>query len=154
MARREQDAAVIPGFDAEMGFQLIHASRDEVVIEYEIGERHLQPYGIVHGGVHCAIVESACSTGAAFAAMADRRHVVGLENHTSFIRAARAGTVRATARPLTRGRRSQVWEACIEDGEGHLLATGRVRLLCLDEGSDLAGRRVEAAGRGSQDAGS
>ncbi|MBU6283137.1 PaaI family thioesterase [bacterium] len=134
----------IPGFDAEMGFRLLHATGDEVVIEYEIAARHLQPYGIVHGGVHCAIVESACSTGAAFAAMKDRRHVVGLENHTSFIRAARKGKVRATARPLTRGRRSQVWEARVEDGEGRLLATGRVRLLCLDEGSDLAGRTVGA----------
>jgi len=132
----------IPGFDAEMGFRLVRATADEVVIEYEVAARHLQPYGIVHGGVHCAIVESACSTGAAFAAMRDRRHVVGLENHTSFIRAVREGTVRATARPLTRGRKSQVWEARIEDAEGRLLATGRVRLLCLEEGSDLAGRTV------------
>src|SRR5947207_2722248 len=97
------------GFDTAMGFRFVHASRDEVVIEYDIEAKHLQPYGIVHGGVHCAAIESTCSTGAGLDAMARGQSVVGVENHTSFIRAARGGRVRVTATPLTRGRRSQVW---------------------------------------------
>ena len=28
-------------------------------------ERHLQPFGIVHGGVHCGVVETVASLGAA-----------------------------------------------------------------------------------------
>lgn len=143
----------MPGFDREMGFQLVHGDDREVVLEYEIDERHLQPYGIVHGGVHCAVIETACSMGAAFAAMPRGQSVVGVENHTSFIRAARTGTVRTTARPLVRGRRSQVWEARVEDQDGRLLATGRVRLLCLDEGSPLAGRPVEILGPGDENPG-
>lgn len=131
------------GFDRAMDFHYLRASRDEVVLEYVVGDRHLQPYGIVHGGVHCGAVESACSVGAALDAMSRGQGAVGLENHTTFIRAVRAGTrVTVTARPLTRGRRSQVWEATAVDAEGKLVATGRVRLLCLDPGSDLAGRPV------------
>jgi uncharacterized protein (TIGR00369 family) len=108
-----------------------------------VDERHHQPYGIVHGGVHCSAVESVCSTGAGLDAMARGQSVVGVENHTSFVRAARAGTaVTVTARPLTRGRRSQVWEATAVDGDGRLLATGRVRLLCLDPGTELGGETV------------
>lgn len=129
------------GFDRAMAFHYVRASRDEVVLEYVVSDRHLQPYGIVHGGVHCGAVESACSVGAALDAMSRGQGAVGLENHTTFIRAVRAGTrVTVTARPLTRGRRSQVWEATAVDGEGRLVATGRVRLLCLDPGSDLAGQ--------------
>jgi len=56
-----------------MGFQLLHAAADEVVMEYTVGPQHLQPYGIVHGGVHCAAVESTCSLGAGLNAMAGRR---------------------------------------------------------------------------------
>jgi len=130
------------GFDAAMGFQLVTASADEVVLEYRVEERHRQGYGIVHGGVHCAAFETVCSTGAAFAAMPRGQSVVGIENHTSFIRAVREGLIRVVARPLTRGRRSQVWEATASDEQGRLVATGRVRLLCLEPGSDLAGETV------------
>lgn len=132
------------GFDAAVGFHHIRASRDEVIIEYDVGEHHLQPYGIVHGGVHCAAVEAACSLGAGMDAMARGQAVVGVENHTSFIRAVRAGRIRVTATPLTRGRRSQVWEATARNEAGEIVSTGRVRLLCLDEESDLAGEKVHA----------
>ena len=135
------------GFDTAMDFRFVRASRDEVVLEYDIEAKHLQPYGIVHGGVHCAAIESTCSTGAGFDAMARGQSVVGVENHTSFIRAARGGRVRVTATPLTRGRRSQVWEATARDEQGRIIATGRVRLLCLDPGSDLGGEKVAAASK-------
>lgn len=130
------------GFDAAMQFELVSASADAVVLEYTVDERHRQPYGIVHGGVHCAAVESACSTGAAMSAMPRGQAVVGVENHTSFIHAVREGRVRVTATPLTRGRRSQLWEAVSRDADGRIVASGRVRLLCLEPGSDLAGEKV------------
>ncbi|MBP1687905.1 MAG: hypothetical protein H6Q33_4048 [Deltaproteobacteria bacterium] len=130
------------GLDAALDFRCIHASADEVIIEYDIGAKHLQPHGIVHGGTHCAAVESACSIGAALVAMPRGQSVVGVENHTSFIRAVRSGRVRLTATPVTRGRRSQIWEATARNEAGQIVSTGRVRLLCLDAGSDLAGETV------------
>ena len=130
------------GFDQAMGFRYVRATADEIVMEYEVGPEHRQPYGIVHGGVHCAIVESACSTGAGLAALARGQSVVGVENHTSFIHAVREGTITVRAVPLTRGRRTHVWEATSRDAAGRVIATGRVRLLCLDAGTDLAGQTV------------
>ena len=127
------------GWNNAMGLRFVRATADECVGELTVGPQHLQPYGIVHGGVHTGIIEAACSTGAAVAAMARGQSVVGLENATSFIRAVRAGTLRATARPVTRGRRTQVWETVITDAEGQTIATGRVRLLCLDPGASIAG---------------
>lgn len=138
----------ITGLDAALGVRLVRASAEEVVVEYDIDDRHRQPYGIVHGGVHCAMVETVCSIGAGLAARARGQAVVGIENHTSFIRAVREGRIRVTGVPLTRGRRSQVWEATIRDASGALVATGRVRLLCLEAGSDLAGRRLPGAADG------
>lgn len=129
-------------FDVAMGFRYVRATADEVVMEYEIGAHHRQPYGIVHGGVHCAVVESACSAGAGLAALARGQSVVGIENHTSFIHAVREGTVTVRAVPLSRGRRSHVWEATSRDADGRVIATGRVRLLCLDPDTELAGRSV------------
>ncbi len=105
-------------------------------------QQHLQPHGIVHGGVYAGLVETVASVGAALNVMAHGLTAVGLENHTSFLRAVREGTLRATARPLTRGRRTQVWEATVTDSAGRVAATGRVRLLCLEAGADLAGEKV------------
>jgi uncharacterized protein (TIGR00369 family) len=65
---------------------------------------------------------------------------VGLENHTTFLHAVRTGLLRATAKPLTRGRRSQVWDVTIADETGKLAATGSVRLLCIEADASLAGK--------------
>jgi uncharacterized protein (TIGR00369 family) len=130
------------GFDRAMDFRYVRASGDEVVMEYDIGPQHRQPYGIVHGGVHCAVVESVCSTGAGIAALARGQAVVGVDNHTSFIHAVREGRMTVRAVPLTRGRRTQVWEARVSDPAGRLVATGQVRFICLEPGSDLAGEQV------------
>lgn len=125
-----------------MGLRLIRASVDECVGELTVTDVHRQPYGIVHGGVHAGIIEAACSTGAAVVALGRGQTVVGLENATSFIAAARDGVLRVTATPITRGRRTQVWQAQVTDAAGRTLATGRVRLLCLDPGADIAGARA------------
>lgn len=145
-ASPEQAAQVLnerlDGWCAAMSLRFIRASRDEVVAELVVGPQHHQAYGIVHGGVHCGIIETLASVGAALDVMPLGKHIVGLENSTSFIRAVREGTLTAIATPLTRGRRSQVWEGRVQDPEGKLVATGRVRLLCLDNDSQVGGEKV------------
>jgi uncharacterized protein (TIGR00369 family) len=89
------------------------------------------------------MIEAACSTGAAIFAFSRGQSVVGLENSTSFLRAARGGKLKVRAWPLQRGRRAQVWEATVEDESGRALASGRVRLLCLEAEEQLAGKKVE-----------
>ena len=136
----------LSGYDAAMGLRFVSATLSEIVAEMPVGATHLQPYGLVHGGVYAGIVETVCSVGAALNALNSGRSAVGLENATSFMKAARAGTtLRAVATPLVKGRRTQVWQARIEDQEGNLLAQGKVRLLCLESGAAMAGEAVKAA---------
>ena len=128
------------------GLHFTRVTRTEVVAEMPVRPDHLQTYGIVHGGVHAAIIETLASVGAAVNAMPEGRSVVGLENSTSFIRAVRGGTLRAVAKPITRGRRSQAWEASVFDDQGKLAATGRVRLLVLEPEAQVAGETVGVKG--------
>ena len=138
--------AIPEGWVSAMGMTITHATKDEVRAELTIGTQHLQGYGIVHGGVHCGIIETLSSMGAYLFARERDQHVVGLENNTSVIRAVRAGArLHAVATPLTRGRQTQVWQAQVLDEDGRLVATGRVRLLCLDAGQSLAGETVKGA---------
>ena len=124
----------LDGWGKANAIRFLTATEDEVVVEFTVAEQHLQPYGIVHGGVHCGVIETVCSIGAGIAARA-RGHeggVVGLENHTSFLRAVRAGAVlRGRATPITRGRTTHVWQAEVTDTKGRTIARGTVRLLCV-----------------------
>jgi len=96
-----------------------------------------QPFGIVHGGVYAAIVESAASTGANVWLNAGSgphpagAHAVGVSNHTDFLRPTQAGQLRAEATPVQRGRMFQLWAVTVTDGDGRLCAHGKVRLANL-----------------------
>jgi 1,4-dihydroxy-2-naphthoyl-CoA hydrolase len=124
---------------AALDMSIVEASPEQVVVEWTVSAKHHQPMGIVHGGVHCSAIETACSIGASLSAHErdPQKVAIGLENHTSFIRAVRSGRLRATARPITRGRTTQVWEAEVRDEQQRIVATGRVRLLCVAQDAAL-----------------
>lgn len=134
---------VLGGFNNTIGLRFVKASPGEFVAEVKIDERHLQPYGLVHGGVYAGMIETLCSTGAALTVLSEGKSAVGLENSTSFLRAVRSGTLRCTARPVFTGRRSHVWEAQVQDDRDRLVATGRVRMMVLEPGSEADGITVE-----------
>jgi 1,4-dihydroxy-2-naphthoyl-CoA hydrolase len=132
------------GWLQAMGVTITKATADEVRAELTVGPEHLQGYGIVHGGVHCGLIESLASIGAALVALPRNQSVVGIENNTSFVRAVRAGAkLHAVSTPITRGRRTQIWEARVLDDQERIVAAGRVRLLCLAQDQELAGEQVQ-----------
>ena len=130
------------GFNIALGLVFTRASADDVACEVPVGPHLVQPYGLVHGGVYSSIVETLASVGAAIVTMPQGLAPVGVENTTSFLRAVRSGTLRGEAKPLHRGRTTQVWEVEIRGDDGKLAATGRVRVLCLEAGTQVAGQSV------------
>jgi 1,4-dihydroxy-2-naphthoyl-CoA hydrolase len=130
------------GWAAAMGLHFTHVTGDQVIAEFEVGLEHLQAYGIVPGGVYAGMIESVASVGAALWARRYDQTVVGLENQTSFLVATRDGKLTATALPLMRGRRTQVWQAKITNEKGQTVAEGKVRLISLEQGAAIAGETV------------
>lgn len=114
-------------FARETGVTLTHADGDEVGATWTAGPRLHQPYGIVHGGAHCTVVETLASLGAALW-WGERGRVVGVSNSTDFFRAARDGELRSVATPLHRGRTQQVWVVETRDQQDRLISRGQVRL--------------------------
>ncbi len=139
----------LDGYSIAMGLRFTGVKPDEVEARMTVGKQHLQPYGIVHGGVHAGMIETLCSAGAAISVYAEGRTVVGLENSTSFLRAVREGELRCVAHPLHRGRTSQMWQAEVYDDRDRLVATGRVRLMVLEKGARVEG--AELAPRPDED---
>lgn len=133
------------GFEKTVGMEFPEMTADRTVVTCEITPELLQPYGIVHGGVYCSLVETAASLAAAIW-YGDRGNVVGVANHTNFLRAIGTGTVTATATPIHRGRTQQLWLVTVTDDTGRDIARGEVRMANLP--SDDARSKSEGGGAG------
>lgn len=118
-------------FATSLGLVLDTASGDEVTAHWTVTPEMHQPYGILHGGVHCSVVETLASVGAALW-LGDGGKVVGVSNSTDFYRASSAGRLTSSARPLHRGRSQQVWLVETLDDKDRTMARGQVRLQNLN----------------------
>jgi uncharacterized protein (TIGR00369 family) len=117
------------GFDSELGLKYIEVTPDGGSAALEITDKLLQPWGIVHGGVYCSIIESLASiSGAVWLSANGGGTVVGVNNNTDFLRAITSGAVTAVSTPIHRGRRQQLWLITITDGDDRVVARGQVRL--------------------------
>jgi 1,4-dihydroxy-2-naphthoyl-CoA hydrolase len=117
------------GFDTTLGLEYVTMTPDGGTATLTITEKLLQPWGIVHGGVYCAVVESMASISGQFWLNDNGGgHVVGVNNNTDFLRAIRTGTVTAASTPIHRGRRQQLWVVTLADESDRLVARGQVRL--------------------------
>lgn len=116
------------GFAGLIGLRLDAASPDEVAASWTVTEALLQPFGLLHGGVHCAVVETLGSIGGALW-WGERGSAVGVHNGTDFFRSARVGdALTSVARPVHRGRSQQLWRIETHDEQGRLVSAGEVRI--------------------------
>lgn len=114
-------------FSDHLGLQLVEYSTRHVVATWPLGEHLHQPFGLVHGGAHAAVVETLPSFGA-LAYLQGRGTVVGINNNTDLIRAAGLGTLDAVATAVHQGRLQQLWQVEIRDEAGRLMSRGHLRL--------------------------
>ncbi|MBA4607565.1 PaaI family thioesterase [Aeromicrobium sp. Marseille-Q0843] len=123
----------VPGLDGVLGVEHVELTPEKVVVRFTITDRHLQPFGIPHGGIYCAVHESTASM-AGQIWLGTKGVVVGTNNSTDFLRQARNGdTITVTATPIHRGRTQQLWHLDSVNQDGKLIAQGQVRLANLDQ---------------------
>jgi uncharacterized protein (TIGR00369 family) len=117
----------------ELEYDEIDARR--VVGSIAADERHHQPWGLVHGGLFTAAIETFATIGA-FEAVKDRgQQAVGVSNVTDFIRPHRSGRLRVIADAIQQGRTQQLWQVEIRRPEDDkLVARGQVRLQNVEAG--------------------
>lgn len=124
------DVSQARGLDKLLGFQVTHADGEGVRGTLEVADIHHQPFGITHGGVYCALAESAASI-SAFCWLQETGiggSAVGANNSTDFLRPVRSGVLSVSTTPIHRGRRQQLWQVDIVDADGRPAAQSRVRL--------------------------
>jgi 1,4-dihydroxy-2-naphthoyl-CoA hydrolase len=123
------DLAAASPFVAAMKFEVTEATGTRVTGSVDLGPDQHTPWGVVHGGLYCSVIESAASIGASTAVLEHGQFAVGVNNNTDFIRAMTDGRIDVVAEPLQQGRTQQLWQVLLTRADdGKLVARGQVRL--------------------------
>ena len=123
------DLTTASAFVASTGFQPTEMTGTRVTGNVDLGPDQHTPWGVVHGGVYCSVVESAASIGASAAVLDRGQFAVGVSNSTDFIRPMTAGRLEVLAEPVQQGRTLQLWQVTLTNADdGKLVARGQVRL--------------------------
>lgn len=126
--RMGQTETAPTGFAEAIGVEWVNLDPDDARARIEVGPRHLQPYGVVHGGVFAALAESLTSAATYVAVREDGMVAIGQANDTAFLRPITDGYVNARATPRHRGRTTWVWDVEVTDDEGRPCALSRMTI--------------------------
>ena len=112
-----------------LGLSFEEMGPERVVASFEAGPDHHQPWGLVHGGVFTAVIETVATTGA-YQAVKDQGQLgVGVNNVTDFLRPHQQGRLEVVAEPLQQTKSQQLWQVVItREEDGKTVARGQVRL--------------------------
>jgi 1,4-dihydroxy-2-naphthoyl-CoA hydrolase len=113
----------LPGL---LGIQVVEVGADHLLATMPVDDRHVQPFGILHGGGSVVLAETVGSFAGAMAAPAGCR-VVGVEVNANHLAPARHGDqVTALCRPIRLGRTLQVWSIELRRRDGALICVSRL----------------------------
>ena len=116
------------GFVEHIGIEWQDLDPEGARARIKVEDHHLQPFGVVHGGVYASLAE-AISSAATYDALIDEYVVtLGQSNNTTFLRPIADGHVNAVARARQRGRTTWVWDVEITDDDGKLCALSRMTI--------------------------
>jgi uncharacterized protein (TIGR00369 family) len=105
------------------GVKFVEADKDRVVAKMQVRPDLCTLHHTIHGGAIMAFADSVGAAATVINLPADAKGTTTLESKTNFIGGAKEGsTVTATATPVHRGRRTQVWQTRLETEDGKLVA--------------------------------
>ena len=116
------------GFDEDIGVEWINLDPDDARARIRVEPRHLQPNGVVHGGVYASLAESISSASTYGAVRDDGMVAFGQANNATFVRPITGGHVNASARTRRRGRSIWIWDVELTDDDGDLCALVRMTI--------------------------
>ncbi|MEM1300570.1 MAG: hotdog fold thioesterase [Pseudomonadota bacterium] len=115
-----------------MGIEFTEVGPDFLRGRMPAEPRNFQPYGIIHGGASVVLAETLGSCGAAWSVNPKTHRAFGQEVNANHLRPVSKGWVHGLARPVHRGRRSQVWTIDLTDDEGRPTCISRLTMAVVE----------------------
>jgi uncharacterized protein (TIGR00369 family) len=110
--------------------QLVSISLDQATVKLKTEQCHLQPFGIVHGGVLATLIDTA-TFWSVFLKLPEDAGLVNIDLKLNYLKAISTGLMTAQGRCIRAGRSINYAEASVKDEEGNILAHGTSTLMVL-----------------------
>lgn len=118
------------GFQHLVGFE-VEKDDGTAVVTIDIEDQHLNPNGVVHGGVAYAMMDTAMGR-ATMSTLDDDKICATIEMQVRYMRGVSSGRLVSTATVMKPGRRIVHLEARTVDSDGRLIATATSSYAVLD----------------------
>jgi uncharacterized protein (TIGR00369 family) len=100
------------------------------VLEVDLGEKHLHPFGYVHGGAIASVMD-ASAYWAVFPQVKDGMGLTTVEIKVNFLAPVNKGKLVAKGRCIKIGKSLALGDTTIYDGNGNLLAHGTATMMIV-----------------------
>ena len=117
-------------YPRHLRMQLVSISMDHAMVKLKTDQCHLQPFGIVHGGVLATLIDTA-TFWSVFLRLPEDAGLVNIDLKLNYLKSISTGLMTAEGRCIRAGRSINYAEAGIKDKEGNLLAHGTSTLMVL-----------------------
>ncbi len=118
----------VGGFIQNNHYKLVDIKKDYCVMEAEVREESLNPYGMVHGGFMFGLADTA----AGVAARSSGKKAVTLSSHIEYLHAGHGKKIKAVVEPVKVGNKVSVYEVFIYDEKEVLIAKATVDYFYMD----------------------
>ncbi len=120
-------------FYRHMGMEVLEAGEGRARLRLRVREEHKNLYGILHGGVLAALLDSTCSIAVGTLLGMDEAAVT-LDQRVNFVSNVREGVLYAEGKALHKGRYTGVGQGEVRDEEGNLVAAGMTTVFVVRSG--------------------
>jgi uncharacterized protein (TIGR00369 family) len=117
-------------YPEHLRMQLASISVDQAVVKLNTEQCHLQPFGIVHGGVLATLIDTA-TFWSVFLRLPEDAGLVNIDLKLNYLKSISTGLMTAQGRCIRAGRTINYAEASVKDKEGNLIAHGTSTLMVL-----------------------
>lgn len=117
-------------FPSHLRMKLDTISLDQATVKLETAQCHLQPFGIVHGGVMATLIDTA-TFWSVFLRLPEDAGLVNIDLKLNYLKSIASGIMTAKGRCIRAGRSINYAEASVKDSEGNLIAHGTSTLMVL-----------------------
>ncbi|MGC8908330.1 MAG: PaaI family thioesterase [Desulfomonilaceae bacterium] len=113
-----------------LSMRLVELELGRAVLRIRLAEKHLQPFGVVHGGVFSSIIDAAAFW-AVFSEVDEDTGMTTVDLKVNYLAPASQGVMIATGQRIKLGKTLGLAEATVTDEEGRILAHGTSTLIIL-----------------------
>ena len=117
-------------FPSHLPMRIVEVGAESARVELDIDQCHMQPFGIVHGGVIATLIDTA-TFWAGFGTIPEDAGLVNVDLKLNYLQTVTRGRLLALGRAIRTGRTISYCEAEVRSDDGSLIAHGSSTLMVL-----------------------